>query len=492
MFAHVRSMRPIRCLALILAVIGAQFLSTGNADAYCVYNHAGTKVDFEIKDGSKTLRTHTIAAGGSKQCSNYKDSLGLARTKTLKVWATTKDWICIVSMQAGGWTSVHQTSRDGLAPPFTFYGVTGPGVPPDLYCISKNYDGTVRSDSRPTGLTKSSGLSADRRRVRFFATADTQYWEAAIVFNPDQAKAITMNASSNLVTRAMLYMLKATRTARGIIIAGDLTQGGKSAEKEWYLRATAGNRRFFFDGVGNHDIGIIDDFNLKTVQRNTRLTNRFRQHYSWDWDDVHFVQLNIFAGDKPSGNYLDKDPDGALNFLKWDLKKSVADTGRPVVLIQHYGFDNVSTGKVDPEEIWWTTAQRTEFLVAIKQYNVIAILSGHQHLRSTSGIGQWKLNVKGCGSGTTDGIANSCVNLVSGAARGSQDGEGRGVFLDVLLDECNQMIVTRRGRYGGPIVDQTVTIPFSAPGTAKTRCIAPSPTAAVPPKIEDTLPFFSD
>lgn len=270
----------------------------------------------------------------------------------------------------------------------------------------------------------------------------------------------------------MVALLEST-DARGIIVAGDLTQDGKRGERADHLGATAGKRRFFFDGVGNHDNGIVEAFNLKTVQRNTRLTTRAEHHYSWDWDDVHFVQLNLFAGDAPGGNHEDRDPKRALTFLKVDLAKAVARTGRPVVLIQHCGFDRFSSGLSKPDEVWWTAEQRNALLDAISRYNVVAIISGHEHLKSEHGTTSWRRTVERCGSGTIDGVRNRCVNLIAGAARGSQDGEGHGVFLDVRMDRCNRMVVTRRGRDGAAIDGQRVTIAFSAPGRAGTGCTTP-------------------
>ncbi|WP_338956942.1 MULTISPECIES: hypothetical protein [unclassified Spiroplasma] len=51
----------------------------------------------------------------------------------------------------------------------------------------------------------------------------------------------------------------------------------------------------------------------------------------------------------------------------------------PIVLAFHYGYDDFS---IDQE--WWSKEQRTEFENEIlAKYNVILMLTGHQHFVST-------------------------------------------------------------------------------------------------------------
>ena len=50
-------------------------------------------------------------------------------------------------------------------------------------------------------------------------------------------------------------------------------------------------------------------------------------HYSWDWDQVHFVHLNLFAGTQKAGVEQKWDPYKSLDFLKADLEKQVGGTG---------------------------------------------------------------------------------------------------------------------------------------------------------------------
>jgi hypothetical protein len=67
-------------------------------------------------------------------------------------------------------------------------------------------------------------------------------------------------------------------------------------------------------------------------------------HYSWDWDDVHFVMVGIYPANVQ--NPLIKkyspvwhNPQNALDFLKSDLVQKVGTSKRPVVIMSHCGFD---------------------------------------------------------------------------------------------------------------------------------------------------------
>lgn len=102
-------------------------------------------------------------------------------------------------------------------------------------------------------------------------------------------------------------------------------------------------------------------------------------HISWDWDDVHFVQLGIYPADKqhPDVRYNSKwhDPQNALTFLKRDLAKCVAQSGRPIVLMSHCGFDTD----------WWHKDDWKVLYEAIKDYNVVLYFYGH----TGTGPRQW-------------------------------------------------------------------------------------------------------
>jgi len=147
-----------------------------------------------------------------------------------------------------------------------------------------------------------------------------------------------------------------------------------------------------FEGGGNHDYWRdVDEEFEHPVHQYIAYRNNFRQgldrvdplgkgHYSWTWDDVHFVQLNLAATDV---TYVDEGVDdnenvvnqrtmkpySALTFLKQDLALHAAPS-TPVVLISHYPW--IDSGR-------FSSAARLALLHVIKKYNVIALIHGHTH-----------------------------------------------------------------------------------------------------------------
>jgi len=182
---------------------------------------------------------------------------------------------------------------------------------------------------------------------------------------------------------------------RGVGVLGDLVDDGNAADaaEVWAMFTggfgLSGEGRLAFpvyEGAGNHD---GDPKN--PVRRGIAGRNRIRPgvknispdglHYSWDWGGVHFVQLHLYpgsAGDdivNPRGGKFQgewKFPRHSLEFLKDDLAKSVGRSGRPVVLFQHYGWDEWSRG-------WWSDGEREAFREAMDGYRILGIFWGHSH-----------------------------------------------------------------------------------------------------------------
>jgi cytolysin (calcineurin-like family phosphatase) len=137
-----------------------------------------------------------------------------------------------------------------------------------------------------------------------------------------------------------------------------------------------------FEGWGNHDGPPAGkekngfSFQAQLKQRNqTRLGKGLISsvsdnglHYSWDWADVHFVQLNLYPADQQRDGVhyspVWHDPQGSLSFLKKDLAQKVGQSGRPVVLMSHCGFDTD----------WWTKEDWADLYQAAKAYNIVLYL----------------------------------------------------------------------------------------------------------------------
>jgi cytolysin (calcineurin-like family phosphatase) len=279
--------------------------------------------------------------------------------------------------------------------------------------------------------------------VTFFTFGDPQYGGGDT--DKDSFNIQALNAAPALVWPAGFGFQGAGAPIgdpRGVIIAGDLTQNaqaGRDPVTEWYtqdayaidvnqayganwavprvaaelglflrdyglaghdgLNAFVLNWRVF-EGYGNHDFDILASSpviyggqsparDIVSVRNAVRAKwpemRRFAPgnagHYSWDWDTVHFVQMNLVASDAQannadddSGSQTPRNPQGALTFLQQDLAAEVGGSCRPVIVIMHYGFDAFSE-----EGRWWDETQRLAFLEVVRPYNVVAILHGHVH-----------------------------------------------------------------------------------------------------------------
>ncbi|MBL7218589.1 MAG: metallophosphoesterase [Phycisphaerae bacterium] len=188
---------------------------------------------------------------------------------------------------------------------------------------------------------------------------------------------------------------------RGVVLLGDCIDDGdkvvgdkdytaeqfKAFIAHFGLDAADGMLKFrVYETWGNHDGPPIGKSKKSPLnfQAELKKRNAIRKrkgwlanlsdnglHYSWDWDDVHFVSLGIYPADKQNAkvryNRVWHDPQGALGFLKRDLARCVGDSGRPVVLMAHCGFDTNWWHKND-----WKAAYNTA-----KKYNIVLYLYGH-------------------------------------------------------------------------------------------------------------------
>jgi cytolysin (calcineurin-like family phosphatase) len=240
------------------------------------------------------------------------------------------------------------------------------------------------------------------RDVTFLVTSDAHYDAFENEDRNDRVRDTlrAMNAVTNLTWPEALGGGPIAQP-RAVIVLGDLIddgdrvfQGKHQGPRQWlqYLADFGFDGRDglldfpVFETWGNHDgppVGC-DKFGFN-LQAQLKDRNRRRLQHgwltalssnalfcSWDWDDVHLVLLGIYPADRPNPDWQKysptwHDPQGALSFLKEDLARHVGDSGRPVVLMSHCGFDTD----------WWHTNDWQAAYQAAGSYHVILYLYGH-------------------------------------------------------------------------------------------------------------------
>jgi cytolysin (calcineurin-like family phosphatase) len=214
--------------------------------------------------------------------------------------------------------------------------------------------------------------------ITFFVVSDLHYGYAGM----QAANQATIDSMNALPGQSYPAEIGGTVDApRGVLAIGDLTDNGNDPNSwsqfvaDWGLNGSARLEYPVYEGYGNHDWNTIVRNGIKSRNpQRAGVTNISTNgyHYSWDWDQIHFVMCNLFAGDLPDA---DGSPDSSLSFLKSDLESKVGSSGRPVVVLQHYGWDISVRGS----NIWWDDAQKAAMYDVVKDYNVIAFFHGHCH-----------------------------------------------------------------------------------------------------------------
>lgn len=222
-----------------------------------------------------------------------------------------------------------------------------------------------------------------RAELTFFTCSDTHYNEA-VVSNTVQAGLVDlMNGLPGKEYPADLGG-GAVAAPRGVIVPGDLIDDGQGPaamiRQEWTLwnadfgLAGEGRLKFpVYEGYGNHDLNgrfyVEDEIkarNLKRADVVNIASNGY--HYAWEWDGIHFIQLNLYPGTVRPAGVGGQPPRHALEFLKEDLAKHVGASGRPVIVSHHYM----------PTDGWWSDPEKAAYREALRPYNVILVIHGHQ------------------------------------------------------------------------------------------------------------------
>jgi cytolysin (calcineurin-like family phosphatase) len=230
---------------------------------------------------------------------------------------------------------------------------------------------------------------------------------------------------------------------------GDLSVRRQATEWAGYVKSfgltghDGALRHPVYEVHGNHD--SVRETNV--VIRSMLERNRKRPgvthlsdsglHYSWDWEDVHFIALGIVVGhndkDLPIGRYKAHD---SLQFLRKDLHEKVGSSGRPVILLHHIDLLRYSTPASENAERGgeWSACDVAAFHEAVRDYQIAAIFHGHLHaLRSD----RW--------DGTNRSAAAGGIPVFGSRASGAQ-GVNRGLFYCVV--EGGELVIRELASLG--------------------------------------------
>ncbi len=219
-------------------------------------------------------------------------------------------------------------------------------------------------------------LRPDPDGITFYGISDIHYGLLhASEFGPQNIDAMNNLPGTNYPSEIGGIVGK----PRGVLIPGDWTVRDAESELwqyklDWGLNGERLLKFPVFDTFGNHDGNRVrEEIKARNLARKKDINiSENGLHYSFDWDSVHFVSLGIYPGNERVGGY---DPHYSLDFLIKDLDANVKNSGKPVVLFQHFGF---GTHSLAPE-YWWSKAESEAFYRVIKNYNVIVIIHGHEH-----------------------------------------------------------------------------------------------------------------
>ncbi len=228
--------------------------------------------------------------------------------------------------------------------------------------------------------------------VTFFAISDVHYGRHFEI-GDNEAENKNIIDKMNSAPGKLIYPVTAgggiVPQPRAVLVAGDLTDFGTTEEWNGYdifegfeddylgSGATPGRLNWpVYECFGNHDIDEesgSSDYAREQVRNRTLAGERpgtfdisdNGYHYSWTWDNIHFVNLNLYPG--AIGTYAQ----GSLEFLINDLAKHIGSSGKAVVLYFHYDFIRLN---------WWEPKEQDAFYNAIKDYNIVAMIHGHRHI----------------------------------------------------------------------------------------------------------------
>jgi hypothetical protein len=266
-----------------------------------------------------------------------------------------------------------------------------------------------------------SGCKAVNRSTVFYVFSDTHCIDS---LNRYEVLDSMIGEANNLYFKSLpdtLSYLKKQKP-KGLLICGDLTDNAKPGqwaqfEKLFGLHGENTLKMPVFDNYGNHDGDTSGIVRTAIRERNKKRKNLTSisdngMHYSWNWGSYHFISLGSYPSDKWDSacgwcHYFKssfREPQNSLSFLRDDLKKHVKKNTK-VIMYFHYGWDSFS-------QLWWTKQEQQDFYNVIKDYNIAAIFTGHNH---ATGYLKWNgIDVYSAGSPQSGARTGSFLYVSAG------------------------------------------------------------------------------
>ncbi len=227
-----------------------------------------------------------------------------------------------------------------------------------------------------------------KRDLTIFALSDTHYGAGTSLEGYPKVHWINMLPGSKYPKVAGGGKVQ---KPRGVIMAGDLIDNG-AVDGKYQVEWAKWESDFGVDGegvcnfpvfecVGNHDVNMNRFVYDQVKERNKKRlelgyidhVSENGYHYAWDWDGVRFINVNLFPGNVWHGEAdsygRGHDPYFSRDFLVKDLEQNVGDSGKPVIIVQHFR---------PIDENWWTHAAADTYHRVLQDYNVVLIMNGHQ------------------------------------------------------------------------------------------------------------------
>jgi len=108
--------------------------------------------------------------------------------------------------------------------------------------------------------------------------------------------------------------------------------------------------------------------------------------YAYEWGSYHFIVADFWVG-YAGWKHRHKTNWDKMKWLKNHLENAIGDSGKPILIFQHYGWDSLSK-----HDDWWNDAERQDLTDLLcrkgtlypdatycNPYNVLGIFTGHRH-----------------------------------------------------------------------------------------------------------------